>query len=788
MRRFLLLIACLLCVGGSSAAQGLLRFVDTRVGTAASVTRSAGQFGRGTEEYAHTLPAVLAPFGMNFWTPQTQATEQKGVCPYLYKHSRIQGFRCSHWIVGGCTQDYGSFTVQPVDGRVVEYLRSKRPYCADSLSSSFSHDREVATPAYYRVGLDDYGIQAELTATERAAMLRLTYVRRDSAYLLVTVNSDEGEGEIFVNEDGLISGKNPAHRIYQGWGKPTGHAGYFVLRCNAEYERVERMDRHTVVVKLKRTGAPVLVKTACSFTSYEGAMKNLKSEMDHWDFDRVRSELERVWERKLSQIRVEADSDEDKAKFYGAMYRASFLPHKINDVDGAYPKFADGSPVNDNHLTDFHLQLSQFDYYDDFSMWDTYRAQHPLLTILEPMRSGEMMQSLVRKYEQGGWLPIFPCWNSYTAAMIGDHCTAAIADAYVKGIRNFDVLTAYEAMRKNAFEEPATREEYCNGKGRRALRSYLDDGYIPLEDSVKEAFHQQEQVSRTLEYAYDDYALAQMAKELMNAPALQEAASRWTRIDRRTLAADYRELMRRSKNYRHVIDPKTGWANGRHRDGTFATPGDTQYIKEPEKHPEAKSLLPTVFSTFITEGTPVHYSWYVPHDVPGLIRAMGGKQRFEAKLDSMFAFGENQAAPLYWHGNEPCHQIAYLYDFISKPEKTARAVRHILSTEYLNAPGGLSGNDDAGQMSAWYIFSALGFYPVCPATPVYYLGSPMFSRAEIRLENGRTFTILAHGASEKAIYIQSMKLNGHRYTKPFIRHADIVGGGVLELEMREAVH
>ena len=769
------------------------------MGTAASVTPTAGLFGTGTEEYAHTLPAVLAPFGMNFWTPQTQATEQKGVCPYLYKHERIQGFRCSHWIVGGCTQDYGSFTLLPIDGRVLDAIRRAKGYCADSLASRFSHDSEVATPSYYKVSLADFRVTVEMTATERAGMFRLTYARPDSAYLLVTVNSDEGEGEVFVNDDGKISGRNPAHRIYQGWGKPTGHAGHFVLECNVPYEQAWRMDRHTVVVKLGKAAGPVLVRAANSFTSYEGALKNLRSEMDHWDFGRVREELSAVWERKLSQVVVDTDDEDAKAKFYGAMYRTSFLPHKINDADGTYPRFAGGEAVNDNHLTDFHLQLSQFDYYDDFSMWDTYRAQHPLLTLLEPQRSGEMMQSLVRKYEQGGWLPIFPCWNSYTAAMIGDHCTAAMADAYVKGVRNFDILTAYKAMRKNAFEQPAAWEDYRNGMGRRALDSYLKYGYIPLEDSVKEAFHQQEQTSRTLEYANDDYALAQVARTMIDNPYLKDSE-----IDRHALSADYRKLMARSRNYRNVIDPATGWASGRHADGRFVTPQDTQYIKEPEKHPEARALLPTVFSTFITEGMPVHYSWYVPHDVPGLIKAMGGKRKFEEKLDMMFGFAtapktsdpqdltpsgpqalRTSSPYLYWHGNEPCHQVAYLYNFIGRPDKTARAVRHILDTEYLNLPGGLCGNDDAGQMSAWYVFSAMGFYPVCPATPYYYIGIPTFRKVEIRLASGRTFTILAHGAGKERIFVKSVRLNGSPYHKSYISHDDIVKGGVMEFEMTD---
>lgn len=781
MKTFLVIMLSILLSIGADAQVAPLELVDTRVGTAASVTKTAGVFGQGTEEYAHTLPAVLSPFGMNFWTPQTRATEQKGVCPYLYKDEKLQGFRCSHWIVGGCTQDYGSFTVLPIDQTVEHYTADI--YCADSLASAFCHDRETARPNYYKVQLDDFGIDAEMTATERCAIMRFTYTNPDSAYMLITVNSDECEGEVGINEDGLIMGKNPAHRIYQGWGERTGHGGYFIIECNTPFDKVSRIDKNTIYVKFKPNQC-VVVKMANSFTGYEGAWKNLCSEIRDFDFDAVCDALAKTWQKKFDQIRIlDTDvSNDNLAKFYGAIYRSSFLPHKINDADGGYPKFASGEMINDNGLSDFHLQLSQYDYYDDFSMWDTYRAQHPLLTILEPQRDGEMMQSLVKKYEQGGWMPIFPCWNSYTAAMIGDHCTAALADAYVKGIRNFDIVKAYEGMRKNAFEMPATFDEYKNGMGRRALDSYLKYGYIPLEDSVKEAFHQHEQTSRTLEYAFDDYALAQVAKTMAENHYLKDKDLERCHLTRNGLMDDYEQLMKRSKNYRNVFDPKTGWVNGRHvsegkaNNGAFVTPKDIEYIKEPEKHPEAHSLTPTTFSTFITEGTPVHYSWYVPHDIEGLIKVMGGKKSFEAKLDSMFERG------WYWHGNEPCHQIAYLYSAIGKVEKTERVVRNILDTEYLNAPGGLSGNDDAGQMSAWYIFSSLGFYPLCPGTPYYYLSVPTFSHAELNLENGRMFSVIVNGRNAVGKKLKAIRLNGQQVKGARISHEDIMKGGVLEFD------
>lgn len=343
------------------------------------------------------------------------------------------------------------------------------------------------------------------------------------------------------------------------------------------------------------------------------------------------------------------------------------------------------------------------------------------------------MQSLVTKAEQGGWMPIFPCWDSYTAAMIGDHCAAAIADAAVKGVDNFDLETAYKYLRQNAFESPATFEEYADGMGRRALESYLRYGYIPLEDGVNEAFHKNEQTSRTLEYALDDYALAQIAGLLGKDD-------------------DARELLRRSKNWHNVIDPSIGYANGRHADGSFATDTD-----------------PFDFEPFITEGAPCHYTWYVPHEVDSLVAVLGGTEAFEAKLDSMFSCHR------YWHGNEPCHQVAYLYDYIGRPEKTAAQVRHIMETEYLDEPGGLSGNDDAGQMSAWYVFSAMGLYPVCPSDPEYTLGEPAFDSITIRPEGGLPFTIRTTTTAVPDY-------------RPFITHDEIKSGGELVIPVkRDAV-
>lgn len=744
----LLAAASLSCIASCSlpnngrGQKSLLDYVDTRVGTSPSITHTAGTFGKSTEEYGQTLPAVLEPNGMNFWTPQTRDTEQKCIAPYYYADTLLQGFRNSHWIVGGCTQDYGSMTLMPL-------FATLRPQ-PEARATRFFHQEEKATPAYYSVSLPDEGIQAEMTARSRSAIFRFTYDKAGKGYLVVNPNSDEGEGYIAVDTiNNQIYGYNPVHRIYQGWGKSAGYCGHFIVRFQKKimdfgtfkgdslFPRTIRMEKGAQIGAYiefdVEAGEEVLVKAASSFTGQEGAMQNLVAEISHWDFEKTHRELNGIWERHLSSIQVETENLEDKEKFYSAFYRASFLPRAFNDVDGSYPSFAKGTPVQ-------RLPVGET-YYEDYSMWDTYRALHPLVNLLFPTKGGDMMQSLVHKYEQGGWLPIFPCWNSYTAAMIGDHCIAAIGDAYIKGVRNFDVAKAYEGMRKNAFETPSNPADYKDGMGRRALTSYLEYGYIPLEDGVSDAFHTKEQVSRTLEYAYDDFVLAQVAKALDK-------------------PEDYRVLMQRAANYRNVIDPRTGYAQGRHADGTFLN-ADNAFN----------------FARFITEGAPCHYTWYVPQDPYGLMECMGGKDNYISKLDSMFSEGR------YWHGNEPCHQVAFMFNYAGQPWKTQRAVRHVMETEYLNAPGGLSGNDDAGQMSAWYMFAAMGFYPVCPGTPYYMLASPSFPSLTLNLENGNVFTVKAGNASEKNIYIQSATLNGKPYTRNYITHQDILDGGVMEFVM-----
>lgn len=712
----------------------ILGYVDTRVGTAEATTMTAGLFGKGSEEHGQTVPAVCVPHGMTLWTPQTRDTEEKCIAPYYYADTELQGFRASHWISGGCTQDYGSVSLAALDGKLRTSPLSR--------ASRLDRSSEVARPDYYSVTLPDEGLRAEMTGLSRSGIFRFTYDTDGIGHLVVNPNTDEGAGWIEVDTvRHEIRGCNPVHRIYQGWGEPAGFSGWFVVsypedldvvsagvfRGDDVYEGSVRADGAPgiggyISFRHKKDN-PVTVRVGNSFTSLSGARLNLEKELRELDFCGVMDECAQIWDSHLGKIEVEGGSEEDKGKFYGSLYRASLLPRVVSDVDGSYVSFAGAGEV-------LKMEPGR-DYYDDYSMWDTYRAEHPLITVLDPKRSADMMYSLVLKAQQGGWMPIFPCWGSYTAAMIGDHCAAAIADAAAKGVTDFPMEEAYSYLRKNAFESPATRQEYVDGKGRRALESYLKYGYVPLEDGVEDAFHKKEQTSRTLEYAFDDFALSRLARQLGH-------------------NEDAEVLEKRSQNYRNVIDPKLGYANGRYADGTWAD-----------------SINPFTFNTFITEGAPCHYTWYVPHDPEGLIGMLGGKENVEAKLDSLFELKR------YWHGNEPCHQIVYLYDAVGRPDKAAKWIRHIMDTEYRDIPGGLAGNDDAGQMSAWYVFSAMGFYPVCPGLPEYWLGEPIFDKVTVHTAPDAAFTIEKTG-SEGAPRLDGQPLDGYR-----LPHSALVSGSTL---------
>lgn len=728
MKAWTVLLSLLCLFSCSQQEKNFEKYVNPLIGTDIRIVQ--GKDKNSTEERGQIMPAVGIPHGMTSWVAQTQATEQKCLPPYYYFQDAIQGFRASHWMNGSCTQDYGSVTIMPLNNKL-EVDPQKR-------ASAYSHTEETSTPSYYNVLLKDYNIQAEITGLSRAGIMRFGFQQDGEHYIVIEPNSDEGKASLRIDpEKKEITGYNPVHRIYQGHGKEAGFSGHFVIQLNEEFTRfgIDSTSLNHAVAWIRLSSSKAgdkLIKIGTSFTSIENARKNLQAEIPGWDFEAVHKQSSSIWNEALGQMAVKGKNEEDKIKFYSALYNAHFLPRAFSDTDGSYPKFDGGERI---------MKMEQGTYYCDFSQWDTYRAVHPLFTILNPSHNGDMVHSLVLKGQQGGWLPIFPSWNSYTAAMIGDHCIAMIGDAIIKNIPGFDYEEAYALMRKNAFEMNTDSVSYRDGKGRRAMESYLKYNYIPLEDPVMEAFHRREQVSRTLEYAYDDFVLAQVAKKL-------------NKTD------DYNALIKRAENYRYVIDPETGYARGRYTDGSWAEPFD-----------------PFAFTPFICEGTPYHYTWYVPQDVSGLIDQMGGKEIFISRLDTFFE------GDYYWHGNEPGHHIAYMYAYAGEPWKTQKWVHNIINHEYFTTPDGLSGNDDAGQMSAWLVFSMVGFYPVCPGMPYYVIGSPAFEECIITLENGKKFIIEAKDISSENIYIQSANLNGKPYDKSYILHEDIMNGGKLSFIM-----
>jgi predicted alpha-1,2-mannosidase len=732
------LLFAVFCNGVFAQAPDLVKYVNPLAGTATATTPSALKHGDVLANFANTMPAVGTPFAMTQWTPQTQAAEKKCIPPYYYKDNNFEGFRGSHWISGSCMQDYGSVTIMPITG----HLKTTNYY------AQYKHKDEHSTPYLYSVSLPSYKIHTAVTATPRCGIMEVTADAADSLYLLITPNSDWGEGYIKIDKkNNEIYGYNPVHRIYQGWGKPAGFNGYFVIKFEKPIGKnglfitnndgvpdtlMSRKNKGAFIGFKMQKGEKLHIRIGTSFSSLAGARKNLAAELPGWDFDNVVAKCKATWEQALKQIIVSTTNESDKHIFYTSLYHSMQAPHLYNDVDGIYPQFS----------SDHKLATIKGNYYCDYSLWDIFRAEIPFYEILKPAFVNNLVQSLMTMGDQGGWMPIFPCWDNYTSEMVGDHTTSVITSAYLKGISTDNPQHAYALMRQNAFDTPKKWQDYVDGKGRRALNDYLKYGYIPLEDSVKEAFHKMEQVSRALEYAYDDYALSRMAKKLRKTD-------------------DYNVLTKRALNYKNLFDPSVGFVRGRFANGQWT-----------------KHFNPDSTQTYITEGTPRQYTFYVPQDVQGLVKEMGSREKLETALDSLFIKGE------YWHGNEPGHQIPYMYNFTGAPWKTQKQVRTILYGEYSNGPGGLGGNDDAGQMSAWYMFASMGFYPLNPISGEYLLCSPIFDRTTINLPNGKTLQVVCHKQSKTAIYINAVKWDGKPYTKNYITYNNIQQGGTLDIYLQ----
>jgi predicted alpha-1,2-mannosidase len=698
----------------------------------------------GTGAHGHVYPGATVPFGMVQLSPDNGLNGWDWVSGYHYSDSIIVGFSHTH-LSGTGIGDLADVLVMPVvrEPDLTKHYESRndRDY-----KSRFSHGDESAEPGYYRVRLIDPGIDVELTATERVGLHRYTYPASTEAGVVLdlgyAINWDRPtDTYVRVESDTLVVG----HRFSSGWARDERLYFAFIFSkpfttvelANGESEAASRQEASGDSVRAyfgfsTEAGEEVQLKVGISYVDSEGAISNLMSEAPHWDFDGARAAAGAAWEQELSRVRVAGGTDSAKTVFYTALYHTKLAPILFEDVEGFY-RGADG----EIHTAD------GFTNYSIYSLWDTFRAEHPLFTIVSPERVNDMVNSMLAFQREYGYLPVWSLVGNETNTMTGHHAVPVVTDAFLKGFRGFDSTEAFAAVEKSAMAD------------HRGLRFYKRYGYIPSELEV-------ESVTKTLEYAYDDWATAQLALGVGDTAA-------------------YQRFRARAGAYRLVFDSTTGFMRGRHADGSWVTPFDPTE----SAHGEHRDY---------TEGNAWQHSWFVPHDVRGLIGLMGGDAPFIAKLDSLFTSdtvisGENVAPDIsgmigqYAHGNEPSHHIAYLYSYAGAPWKTQERARAILEAMYDTTPNGLAGNEDCGQMSAWYVLSALGFYPVNPADGVYVLGSPVFPEATIELGGGDRFTVRANNASPENQYIQSATLNGRPLERSFIRHSEITGGGVLELVM-----
>lgn len=723
----------------------------------------------GTQEMGHVFPGACVPFGMVQLSPDTDTvpyavggkytgTVYRYCAGYQYNDPTIVGFSHTHFSGTGHS-DLGDFLIMPTVGDL-----KLNPGTSDNPESGYrsrySHEREKAEPGYYSVQLDDYGIKAEMTTSSHVGFHQYTFPESKDAHIVLDMNHGiyNYDGKVLwsyirVENDTLVTG----YRITSGWAR-TNYL-YFAMVFSKPIKNYGGKNFEDLVYKgfwrkfdqennfpemagknLKahfdfetQPDEQIKIKFALSAVSTEGALKNLKAEVPHFDFGKVKAEAKNRWQQELSKIKIAA-SPEKKVTFYTSMYHTCINPIEYMDVDGRY-----------RGLDHAIHKADGFVNYSIFSLWDTYRALHPLLTLIQPERTSDMINSMLAHYDQSVHrvLPVWSHFGNENWCMIGYHAVPVIADAWMNGIRGFDVNHAL-----NACVSSATYKKYGN------LDDYMKFGYVPFDKNVNGS-------SMTLEYAYDDWTIAQLAKS----------------IEKKDVADTFEN---RSKNWKNLFNEKTGFVGAKGSQGNWKTPFDA---------------LHTANEGFI-EGNAWNYSLYVPHDVSGLIEKMGGNNRFCKHLDSLFTmylpdkyFAETEDVTregligCYVHGNEPSHHVAYMYNWAGKPWKTQERVNQIVNTMYLNKPDGLCGNDDCGQMSAWYIFSSLGFYPVCPGYGEYVVGSPSVNNAEIQLADGKILTVASENLSEKNIYIQSVTLNGKKWNKTFIPIKEIIDGGSIQFKM-----
>jgi predicted alpha-1,2-mannosidase len=743
MRKTLLALATL-CLTATSAAQAQTpaasadpaQWVNPLMGTDSKPDLSNG----------NTYPAIALPWGMNFWMPQTG--KMGNGWAYQYSADKLRGFKQTHqpspWM-----NDYGQFALMPITGR--------RVFDEDARASWFSHKAEVAEPNYYRVYLADYDVTTEIAPTERAACFRFTFPKSDSAYVVIDALDRGSYVKVLPGQRRVIG-----YTTRNSGGVPKNFKNYFILEFDHDFTStalyqdkalaagvLEVTAKHAgAVVGFKtRKGEKVNARVASSFISPEQAELNLR-EIGEQDFDAVRQQGRAAWNKALGRIEIEGGTEAQRRTFYSCLYRSLLFPRKL------YEKDATGNIM---HYSPFNGQVLPGYMYTDTGFWDTFRALFPFLNLLYPEVNAEIQQGLANDYRESGWLPE---WGSpgLRNVMVGNNSASVVADAYLKGIRGQDMNVLYEALTHGA-----NNAGPLDAVGRKGVEYYNKHGYVPYDVKINE------NAARTLEYAYDDFTIYQLAKAL-NKPKKE--------IDL---------YARRSQNYRKLFDKETGLMRGRNQDGAFQKP-----------------FNPFKWGDAFTEGNSWHYTWSVFHDVQGLVDLMGGRQQFVAKLDTVFTlppvfdesyYGEviheireMQIANMgnYAHGNQPIQHMVYLYNYAGQPWKTQYWVRETLNRLYLPTADGYCGDEDNGQTSAWYVFSALGFYPVCPGTDQYVLGAPLFPKAILHLPSGKDIVLNAPNNSAANRYVNQLTFNGQPYDKNWLSHTELMQGATLNFDMSAA--
>lgn len=694
----------------------------------------------GTDFTGNTYPGAQAPFGMVQLSPDNGLPGWDRIAGYFYPDSTIAGFSHTH-LSGTGAGDLYDISFLPV---TLPYKEAPAPL---GIHSKFRHDTEEAEAGYYKVTLDDYNIDVELTATERTGIQRYTFPGGKCAILLNLAKAMNWDATVDTRISIVDSVTIEGYRFSKGWARDQ--RVFFRTRFSRPWNSV-RIDSSAIVDKETNQptsgkgmtaqfdfnttkGEQITVSTAISGVSLEGAAANLLAEAPNDDFDKAREATRNLWNEELGRIEVEGDSINDIVNFYTALYHSKLAPTIYSDVDGKY--FGPDKKIH---------QTNGWNNYSSFSLWDTYRTSHPLYTIIDQARTNDMIKSFLAFYEQNGRLPVWNFWGGETDMMLGYHAVPVIVDAYLKGIGDFNADSALQAC-----VATANIDDY------RGIGLFKTKGYVPY-DVVDPYNSENWSLSRTLEYAFDDYCIARMAEKM----------------GKKELAA---EFDRRAQNYRNVYNPVYG----------FMVPRDSNGNWQP-------AFSPDEYTPHISESNGWQYLWSVQHDIDGLVSLMG-KDRFAAKLDSMMTYTPADTSKLpifstgmigqYAHGNEPSHHVVYLFNKIDQPWKAAQYINKVLKEMYRNDPAGLCGNEDMGQMSAWYVMSALGFYPVNPVSGKYEIGTPLFRQARIRLENGKTFTIKAPAVNTDNIYIKSVTVDGKPWHESYLTHDQIMSGATVEFEM-----